>query len=575
MAELALNDSRRLTGPNLLSDSPGAVIDVAFGGPYAERVVAAWREYARTILDAVGWSKEELYSHTFAGGASLLLSAPVDALYAATEINEWAWEATVAALAGESEPDVDTGAGRLRQVIAAERNPRLLALRRAARERGLRFLSDDDLASIGSGNGSITWPVDSLPDPDDVPWHEAHDVPVALVTGSNGKTTTVRLIAAMAQAAGGTPGYSSTDGIFVGAETVDEDDWSGPGGARNVLRDTRVDTAILETARGGMLRRGLGVERAEAAAITNVSADHLGEYGVDSVADIANAKLVVRRALGASGVLVVNADDATLAERAAAVRSPITWFGLDPKAPRLKSHLESGGEASILEDGALVVAVGGRRERIAAVSDIPLTFSGAARYNIANVLAAVPLARALGIPLDAIRSALAEFGGRSAINPGRGNLFELGGVRALVDFAHNPHGMRALAELVTALPAERRLLVLGQAGDRDDASIRALVREALEIPLDRIIIKEMTRYLRGRSEGEVPALIEEELREAGVPGERVRRAEDEIDALRQALDWSRPGDLLILPVHAQREEVLDMLERLSSAAWSPGEKLPQ
>jgi UDP-N-acetylmuramyl tripeptide synthase len=203
-----------------------------------------------------------------------------------------------------------------------------------------------------------------------------------------------------------------------------------------------------------------------------------------------------------------------------------------------------------------------------------LTFSGAARYNIANVLAAVPLARALGIPLDAIRSALAEFSGGSAINPGRGNLFELGGVRVLVDFAHNPHGMHALAELVTALPAKRRLLVLGQAGDRDDASIRALAQEALEIPLDRIIIKEMTKYLRGRAEGEVPALIEETLGEAGVPGERVRRAEDEIDALHQALDWSRPGDLLIFPVHAQREEVLDMLERLSSAAWSPGQKLP-
>ncbi len=420
----------------------------------------------------------------------------------------------------------------------------------------------------------MTWPVDSLPDPDGVPWHEAHDVPVALVTGSNGKTTTVRLVAAMASAAGRTPGYSSTDGIFVGRELVDEDDWSGPGGARKVLRDNRVKVAILETARGGMLRRGLGVERAEAAAVTNVAADHIGEYGVEDVRAIAEAKLVVRRALGRSGILVINAEDEVLAASAEAYDLPLTWFSLDAESPRLLRHLQARGDASVVEDGRMVIISKGKRAPIIEVSEVPMTLGGAARYNIANALAAIPLAFALGIGIDAVRGALREFDSRSAVNPGRGNFFQLGGVTVLVDFVHNPHGMHALAEMVMMLPAKRRLIVLGQAGDRDDASIKELVRAACEIPLDRIIIKEMTSYLRGRPAGEVPALIEEQLKALGTPAEKIGRAEDEVSAARKALEWAREGDILILPVHSQRAEVLTLIERMISGAWRPGGELP-
>ena len=574
MDELALKDSRRLTGPNLLLDSPGAVIEVALGGHAAERVVEAWRDSARRILEALGWGSETLSTRIHSGGASLALSAPVDVLYAATEVNEWAWEAAVAAVSGGSEPGLNEAAERLRETIAAERNPKLIALRAAAHQHGVRFLSDDDEASVGSGRGSLSWPVDSLPEPDEVPWERVHDVPVVLVTGSNGKTTTVRLVAAMASAAGRTPGYSSTDGIFIGRELVDEDDWSGPGGARKVLRDNRVKVAILETARGGMLRRGLGVERAEAAAVTNVAADHIGEYGVEDVRAIAEAKLVVRRALGRSGILVINAEDEVLAASAEAYDLPLTWFSLDAESPRLLRHLQARGDASVVEDGRMVIISKGKRAPIIEVSEVPMTLGGAARYNIANALAAIPLAFALGIGIDAVRGALREFDSRSAVNPGRGNFFQLGGVTVLVDFVHNPHGMHALAEMVMMLPAKRRLIVLGQAGDRDDASIKELVRAACEIPLDRIIIKEMTSYLRGRPAGEVPALIEEQLKALGTPAEKIGRAEDEVSAARKALEWAREGDILILPVHSQRAEVLTLIERMISGAWRPGGELP-
>lgn len=188
---MKLLDSRRLTGPNLLQERAGAVLDVALGPGEAEVAVAAWRERARALLDAVGWSSEETAIRHFPGGASLSLSAPLDALYAATEVNEEAWRAAEAAVAGPGghpPPDLAEAAGRLRAEIDRERNPALLALQAAAEARGVAFLADHRHASVGLGAGSLTWRIGELPAPDQVPWEQVHDVPVVLVTGTNVKT---------------------------------------------------------------------------------------------------------------------------------------------------------------------------------------------------------------------------------------------------------------------------------------------------------------------------------------------------------------------------------------------------
>ena len=201
-------DSRRLTGPHLLGDRPGAILDVALDGD-AEPVIAAWRRAVRRLLEAVGWGGEEIASRRFAGGASLVIAAPLDSLYAATEVNEAAWEAAMAEVAGGSPPDPAAAAERLRSQIVREHDVRLRALRDAARNRGLSFLVDDDLVSAGTGAGAAVWPRNALPDVPEVQWDGLHDVPIVLVTGSNGETTSVRLLAAMARAAGLTPGLTS------------------------------------------------------------------------------------------------------------------------------------------------------------------------------------------------------------------------------------------------------------------------------------------------------------------------------------------------------------------------------
>ena len=571
---MKLLDSRRLTGPGLLLDRPGAVADVSMADDRRDELIAAWRDAATRMLGAVGWGGERVVARRFTGGASLAITAPPDSLYSATELNEWAWTAAEAGIRREPEPDFVAAAERLRDAIAGERNPALLAIRSAARARGLTFLSGEDVVSVGAGTGVLCWAASDLPAPERIDWSRAHEIPVALVTGSNGKTTVVRLLAAMATAAGRVTGVTSTEGVFVRGEPVAEGDYSGPEGARLVLRRTEVDTALLETARGGLLRRGLTVERADVAVVTNIAADHLGEFGVQDLRQLAETKLLVARAIGAEGRVVLNADDPVLVEAAEAVRAPIVWFSLDAGNAVIQRHVERAGTAVVLDGDALVLLGGSEREVVARVPEMPVTVGGAARHNIANALAATAAGGGLGIPLEAVRTTLRRFGRDPADNPGRANIHELGGIRIVVDYAHNPHGMAALAATLDALPSERRLVMIGQAGDRDDAAIRDLARAALALRPDRVVVKEMDAYLRGRAPGEVPALMADELRRAELPDRAISTPGTEMPAVREALAWARPGDLLVLMLHQDRRQVQELLDRLRERGWKAGEPLP-
>lgn len=574
MAPPAILDSRRLTGPGLLLDRPGAAFEVHLPDETRDRAVEAWSGWARRLLDAVGWTGERLAVRLFPGGASLALTAPPDALYAATTLNELAWEISQAELRGEPAPALDAEVERLRRLIARERNPRLLALRDAARARGLTFLADDEAASAGSGTGTLVWPLSALPDPKSVDWGRAHDVPIVLVTGSNGKTTVTRLLAAMASEAGRVAGHTSTDGVVVGGETVAAGDYAGPEGARLLLRRPEVETAVLETARGGILRRGLTVERADVAVVTNIAADHLGEYGVVDLPGLALAKLVTAQAVGSEGAVVLNADDPLLAAAEPSLRAPVIWFSLEQPDGRLAAHLASGGKACLVEGGVLVLAQGSERWPLAPVTELPITVGGAARHNVANALAAVGGAAGLGLTAEVIGRALRRFGRNTTDNLGRAAVLEAGGARVVVDYAHNPHGMAALVALAGSLPARRRLILLGQAGDRSDQAIRDLARAAFALRPDRVIAKEMAGYLRGRRPGEVPALLAGEFRRLGVPENMISTPGSEIAGVQEALAWAGPGDLLVLALHEARSEVLALLGRLAAAGWRAGDPLP-
>jgi cyanophycin synthetase len=551
-------------------DRPGVVADVALPDDRAEAIIAAWQTQAREILDAIGWNGETLHLLRFPGGASLAFTAPVDALYAATEVNEWAWAAAL----GDVEhtpapPGLPEAATQLRALIAAERNPALLAMLDAARRHGVACVRDDLVVSVGLGNGSVSFPADAIPDPASIEWARVHDVPVALVTGLNGKTTTVRLLAAMARAAGRHTGWSCTEGVAVDGESLGTGDYSGPEGARLVVRDRRVETAVLETARGGLLRRGLAIEHADVAVVTNIAADHFGEFGVHDLEALAQAKLVIAKAIGANGRLVLNADDPWLVSGSAALSVPVAWFSLEATNPVITAAIAAGQEVAFLDGDHLVLRRGNESVPLATATEMPIAMGGAARHNVANALAAALAAWCLGLSVDAVGAALRSFGRGADENLGRANLFSWRGASILLDYAHNPHGMDALAALAVALPARRRLVVLGQAGDRSDEAIRSLAESARAIRPDRVVLKEMTSYLRGRPAGQIPALMREAFTRGGVPSEAITVAPSELEAVREALAWAEEGDLLVLTVHADRPAVLELLTAKGARAVPP------
>jgi len=560
--KLELTDSRRLTGPNLFWDLPGAVIDVSIDGP-PDRVVQVWKSAARDWLDAVGHSDQRTCHRLFEGGASLLISAPIDALYAMCELNEVVWASTMHTCGLGPAPDRGEEIPRLTRLFDEERNPRLLALQEAAAEQGLPFLWDDDEVSVGYGGSAQIWDSQALPRAEDVDWSRLGSIPVALVTGTNGKSTTVRMTAAIMNAAGYRAGLTSTDFIRVAERVIDQGDYSGPGGARTLLRQPDVDMAVLEVARGGLLRRGLGVARANVAVVTNVAEDHLGEYGIHSVDELIEAKFIVRRALTAEDTLILNADDAGVVAFGEKLDNRICWFSLAADHPKIRQARSAGGAACYLEDDWLIAAAGSNHRRVAPVSEIPASRAGTVRYNLANALAALGIAVTLGIPDEAIRAGLAAFRGDERDNPGRGNWFEHrmegGSVRILVDFAHNEHGMRALADVVGRVSAERVVVLFGQAGDRTDQEIAGLVRAACEMHPERLLIAELPGYERGRQPFEVPRLIRQDALASGLDAARIEIFPDPQEATRSALAQARPGDLLVLLALTQRKEALALV----------------
>ena len=556
-------DSRRLPGPNLLWEKPGAVIDVEFGDQPANLVIGAWESQARRLLDEVGWRDESTCARRFEGGASLAISAPVDALYTATEINDAAWDAARDLIEGGHRQLLLRVARQLRAEVRDEERPRLQRLIAAARERDVPVVLDTDEVSLGLGTHSRCWSLSDVPHPDDVDWRSLGPIPVALVTGTNGKTTTVRLMSAIGAAAGITTGISSTDWLSVGGEVIEKDDYAGPEGARKILRNRRCELAILETARGGLLRRGLAVAHAEAALITNIASDHIGEFGVQNLEELADVKWVVTRALGDQGVLVLNADDPRLVARAPRFNGQLIWFSPDPKNPLLRAHIERGGTCCTLDRGRIVLKTGKDVTPVVSVKKVPLCFGGVAVHNVANALGAAGLAHALGIEPDAIARGLCAL--RNEDNPGRSNLYEIDGVSVLLDFAHNPHGLRALVTLAAGMPAKRRVLIIGQAGDRSDDDIRDLAWAAEELRFDRVIIKLLDKYSRGRPEGEAAAMLREEFLTQGYRAGELKNSKTELGAVKSALRWAEPGDQVVCLAHEDRDAVMAMLDELKSS----------
>jgi UDP-N-acetylmuramyl tripeptide synthase len=559
VAGLRVDPARRLTGPGMIWDHPGAVIDILAANADADRAAKLWADHARRVLDGIGWTDQHAISRRFHGGVNLALSAPADQLYSAVFAAQVAWHFCAATLARATPSDFDGMITDLKSVMEFEANPALTALIRAATAYNVDILIDDDEVSMGHGTGARTWPVEALPTPTDIDWTTLHDIPLALITGTNGKTTTTRLCAAMARAAGHMTGLTSTDMVQVGDDILDRGDYSGPGGARLVLRDPRVDLAFLEVARGGILRRGLATRRARAALVTNIAKDHLGEYGVMTLPELAEAKFAVARALAPDGVLVLNADDPHVVDAAGTVTKPIWWFSLNSANP-LITHARTAGHPCASIAGTALTFFDGHDDTLTVpLADIPITLAGAARHNVQNALAAVCLGMAMGLAPEAIRAGLTGFVSDPQDNPGRLNEFTYKGARVFVDFAHNAHSIAAVCDTLTDMPSNRRFLMLSQPGDHSDEDIGDVTRTALQFRPDHVVAAEIADYLRGRMVNETPDLIAREAIANGIAPDQVQCADTPLEGAKRILEQVGPGDLVLLLVLSGRDGVFKML----------------
>lgn len=555
---MRLVDARRLTGPNLFSPHPQVLVELALEpGEVLERVAEVYLEELGRMRGACGWpASVEPALRSYLGGGMVAFAGPIDTLLASAEMADWAARSAAERLAGREPLPLEPEQAELAAMIDAQRSPALLALQAEAARRGLPFLWDDEAVTVGEGRRSRTWPRGELPSPEQVVWEGLGSIPVVLITGTNGKTTCSRWVARVAREAGLCVGATSTEGILVDGEVVEEGDTTGPVSARRVLRDERVELAVLETARGGIMRRGLAVEVAAGALLTNVSADHLGDYGIQDVPTMARVKSVIGRVVHSRGRVVLNARDEHLVALAPTFAAPVVYFSRDAESEVVRAHRARGGEAWVLREGWLVQVAGQSELPLVRVEDIPLTFGGAAVHNVENALAVAALASAVGLKREAIVAGLTGMRG-SEDNPGRGNLVEVAGVKVLVDFGHNPAAVHAVLGLVDSLRGgQGRLAVItGHAGDRLDEDIANVAHAIGEHGPELVLLRELEGYLRGRQPGEVPERFRQAFLERGMAAEHIHVVSGEVEALQRALEWARPGDFVVLLVHIESESV--------------------
>ena len=386
-------------------------------------------------------------------------------------------------------------------------------------------------------------------------------IPVVAVTGTNGKTTTVRLISHLLAQQGWCVGMTNTDGVYVDGHCIDTGDCSGPKSAKNVLHHPDVDAAVLETARGGILREGLAFDKCDVAVVTNVgSGDHLGLNYITTVDELAVLKRVIVQNVAAKGTAVLNATDPVVAAMAAKCKGAVTFFALDQYHPVMATH-RAQGHAVVYVDKGQIVAAKGTQKHYLNLSEIPMTLDGAIGFQVENVMASVAAVWALGLDWETVRAGLASFSSENDNAQGRFNIFNYKGATVIADYGHNPDAMAALVQAVQAMPASRRSVVISGPGDRRDEDIRQIT-QILGDAFDEVVMYE-DQCQRGRSDGEVMTLLR-----AGLAGAKKTTQRSEIYgeflAIDTALAHLQPGELCLVLVDQVPEAMAHIAARIEA-----------
>ncbi len=387
-------------------------------------------------------------------------------------------------------------------------------------------------------------------------------IPSVAVTGTNGKTTTTRFLAHMLKTAGNRVGWSSSSGVYIDGEMVMQGDYTGHGGARRVLTDCSIDCAVLETARGGILLRGLGYQSNNVGVFVNVSEDHLDLHGIRTVETLASVKATVIRTTSADGLVVLNADDELVLAQREHVSAPVLLISQHPDNPALAEHLEQGGTCLVLESGFVARLSPEGRENIIPIADVPLTYGGMARHMVENTLAACGAAIGMGLETRDIARAMRTFQPDRDHNAGRLNVYSLENRTVIIDFAHNESGLSFLLDFARALKPDASQLtaVIGTAGDRQDSVFVGLGRLA-GASADRVVIKANPGYLRGRTADEIVELISSGLEESNATSKLDGVYHSEYEGVFGAIETSSPGEVIVTMCVEDYLAIMDELTR--------------
>ncbi len=374
-------------------------------------------------------------------------------------------------------------------------------------------------------------------------------IPMAAVTGTNGKTTTARMLAHIHKMSGCTVGLATTDGVYIDGVRTVEGDMTGPKSAQMILRDPDVDMAVLETARGGLVRSGLGFRTCNVGAVLNVASDHLGLKGINTLEDLAEVKRIVPEI--ARDCAVLNGDDMLCLKMADHTKAKrIAYFTMNPRNDLVRQHIQAGGLAAVLEEGInghmITLYDDGAHMPLLWTHLVPATMEGKALHNVTNAMAAAVMAYAMGVKMENIRQGLRTFDTSYFQVPGRLNIFNELPFKVILDYGHNPSAIKCMVDLVERLDDEgKRICVLAAPGDRRDEDILNIAKMAAQGPFDKIIVRR-DDHPRGRDQNEVPELLEKGLKEAGFPKEKIERIADEQEAVNRALMLGEQGDLILI-----------------------------
>ncbi|MBY7734898.1 Mur ligase family protein [Francisella philomiragia] len=553
--------SRRLVGPNLFFKETGTVLDVPLID-HRDELTKLFYQEAERILPALGWEHIKLTHKFFNNGVRYAMIAPVDITMPACDVIDFIWLSVREGFENGSFKTLEEAKQKLMPLIDEDKNLTYRKLYDLAKSKGFNAFRDKNKAFVGSGTGCYEFDLDN-DKIEDVDWSKVYDIPAVIVTGTNGKTTTVRLTDYICRMAGKLTGYTSTDWVKVNDELIDEGDYSGPTGHQFVLTNKKVEVALLESARGGLLKRGLIETYVNAAAVTNVSADHLGEDGIETVAELAEAKAIVFRTMGKDSHAVINLDNSYMKQQFDKLSCAKIVVTQNPDQHDMDYYLSKADYACVVENDTFTWIDKTSKKQILPVVDAPLTVKGFAKHNIENAMIAIALSFKLGISLDDIKAALKTFKSDPKVNRGRANIFEFDNKVAVLDYAHNEAGMEALLNMIKAYDkGGKKYLMIGTTGDRKYL-ISGINDIIIKHGIDFVVIKETEKYLRGAKPLELPTLIRDDLESKGFDISKTYISHGELIGVKYILDMLEDNDIGVFCCQAELEEVAKYLENLA------------